>query len=534
MTDSDDHRPLGAGVIADSTRQGPMAPRGLWFSRGPRGTAQTTGAFVWLAFILFPAVNAFAKRGTALHHALTITGAVLFVVTYIALVSIWRWRYADRALPVLFAILLALAAALTLSDGTSWGFLFTYCAASAGLISRRFGFGAVVACSVLAGVTSALGGASGGQVISWVASSAGIGMLILVMRDLRIRNEELSEARGELARMAVTQERERFARDLHDLLGHSLSVIALKAELAGRILTDRPGGGATRAGENESVSGAVGSGGADAGGAEAGGADARGADAGWAEAGGADLRGADLRGADLRGADPGGVGESAGDVLERAAKEVRELEQVARTALGEVREAVSGYRQPTLAGELAGARMALSAAGIEADVQEAHVPLDPAVEAVLAWAVREGATNVIRHSGARHCTLRIKASLTDAGAEVIDDGLGEAARARRAGGAGGRGASGAGGSRAGDPGASRAGDRGANGAGDPGQDGAVNGGGWREGVAVGDRVATGNKISGHGLAGLAERAQLLNGMVEAGPRAGGGYRLAVTIPVSRA
>ena len=59
---------------------------------------------------------------------------------------------------------------------------------------------------------------------------------MLVMRDLRTRNEELSCARAELARLAVAQERQRFARDLHDLLGHSLSVIALKAELAGRLL----------------------------------------------------------------------------------------------------------------------------------------------------------------------------------------------------------------------------------------------------------------------------------------------------------
>ena len=48
--------------------------------------------------------------------------------------------------------------------------------------------------------------------------------------------------------------------------------------------------------------------------------------------------------------------------------------------------------------------------------------LDPSVEAVLAWAVREGATNVIRHSGARHCTLKISASLADATVEVVDDG----------------------------------------------------------------------------------------------------------------
>ena len=184
----------------------------------------------------------------------------------------------------------------------------------------------MVACTVLAGVCSALGGANGGTVIGFVASSAGVGLLMLVMRDLRVRNVELNEARAELADMAVAEERERFARDLHDLLGHSLSVIALKAELAGRLLADGP---------------------------------------------------------------------------HDAANEVAEVEQVARTALREVREAVSGYHQPTLEGELAGARMALSAAGIEADVEEARVRLDPAVEAVLAWTVREGATNVIRHSGAQ-------------------------------------------------------------------------------------------------------------------------------------
>ena len=56
------------------------------------------------------------------------------------------------------------------------------------------------------------------------------------------------------------------------------------------------------------------------------------------------------------------------DRPDRAAAEVADVEQVARQALGEVREAVSGYRQPTLDGELEGARMALSAAGIEASV----------------------------------------------------------------------------------------------------------------------------------------------------------------------
>lgn len=432
----------GAGVFAASGNGGSADPdecgvdacpepprlRGLWFDgRRPRGTAQNIGAFIWLAFILFPAVNAIAKHGDALNRGLTIAAAVAFVVLYIMLVSLWRVRRGDRVQPALFAGLVAIAAALTLSNGNSWGFLFTYCAACAGLITRRSGMAAVLGCSVLAGVTSALGGASGGQVVGWIASSAGIGLLVLVMGDLRVRNEQLVAARAEMARMAVAEERERFARDLHDLLGHSLSVIALKAELAGRMLSGDAGDGKT---------------------------------------------------------EPG--------TLARAAVEVRELEQVARTALGEVREAVSGYRQPTLAGELAGARMALSAAGIEAEVQEARVPLDPPVEAVLAWAVREGATNVIRHSQAGHCALRVTASLTDAGVEVIDDGVG--------------------------------------GAGVIGGAGRENGGGGTARVGTALRSA-GN--GGHGLAGLAERARILNGTIEAGPIAGGGFRLAVTVPVSR-
>jgi two-component system sensor histidine kinase DesK len=350
------------------------------------------GAFVWLAFILFPAINAFARHGTAIHHALTIAGAVAFVLIYIALILIWRQRYADRTLPVLFALLIAIATALTLGDEGGWAFLFTYCAACAGLISRRFGFAGVVLCSVLAGVTSAASGAAGGQVIGYVASSAGIGFLLLVMRDLRIRNEELSEARAELARMAVAEERERFARDLHDLLGHSLSLIALKTELAGRLLRDQP---------------------------------------------------------------------------DDAARELSDAENAARQALGEVREAVSGYRRPTLDGELAGARMALSAAGIELVVHPAEGVLDPDAEGVLAWAVREGVTNVIRHSHARGCTVRVTAGPAGAAIEVADDGLGSAA-------------------------------------------------------------ANGHR--GSGLSGLEQRARDLGGALEAGSPPGGGFRLLVTVP----
>jgi len=388
--------PGEACAAVEDRADGPRV-RGLWFDARPRGFAKNTGALIWLAFIAFPAVNAIARHGSALAHALTLAGALVFVAAYLGLVLLWRRRSADLILPLLFVVLVGIAIALTLSNGNSWGFLFTYCAACAGLISTRYGLAAVLSCAALAGVSSAIGGANGGQVVGWVASALGIGLLILVMRDLRIRNDELSQARAELARMAVAEERERFARDLHDLLGHSLSVIALKAELAGRLLPDR---------------------------------------------------------------------------AEDAAGEIAELEDVARGALTEVRDAVSGYRRPTLDTELEGARMALTAAGIHADVVRAPATLDPAVEGVLAWAVREGATNVIRHSRASHCTLTISSSLADAGVEVVDDGVGPAA-------------------------------------------------------------ARGNGNAGHGLEGLAERARSLNGLIEAGLRPGGGYRLAVTVPVPR-
>ena len=202
---------------------------------------------------------------------------------------------------------------------------------------------ALCACSVLA-----VGGPVG-EAIAWSTPTLGIGMLMLVVADLRTRNRELHEARAELAQLAVADERARFARDLHDLLGHSLSVIALKAELAGRLLREQPA---------------------------------------------------------------------------EAAGHVSEIEQVARGALTEVREAVSGYRQPTLDDEIAGAKMALSAAGIEAEIERPAVTFDPAIEAVLAWTVREGATNVIRHSGAGHCSVKVMAGLGEAGVEVLDDGPG--------------------------------------------------------------------------------------------------------------
>jgi two-component system sensor histidine kinase DesK len=358
-------------------------------------------AAVWLIFILVPIVDALGRGGQApARHWLVVAGALAFSGVYVALIVI---MFDDRR-PLelaLCGVLVALAVALTIGDEASWGYLFCYCAACAAMVLPSTpGFAAVLATAgITVGATAVAGGALGSG-LGFAASVIGVGFLLMLLRDLRVRNGELSAARAELANVAVAAERERFARDLHDLLGHSLSVIAIKAELAGRLLPDAP---------------------------------------------------------------------------DRAASEVADLETVARQALREVRDAVSGYRQPTLAGELEGARVALSAAGIEVSFEGDPVSLDPAVEAVLAWTVREGATNVIRHSGATRCSVRIRSAAGDAGVEVVDDGAG------------------------------------------------VNGA-----LAGGGAPSDGG---GNGLAGLRERAAGLRGRIEAGTAPGGGYRLSVSVPV---
>jgi two-component system sensor histidine kinase DesK len=143
---------------------------------------------------------------------------------------------------------------------------------------------------------------------------------------------ELDRGRATAARLAVAEERLRFARDLHDVLGRNLSVIAVKSELAAR-LAERGDGAAVT--------------------------------------------------------------------------ELAEIRSVAHDSLREVRDVVGGYRTADLDAELAGARSVLRSAGVECRVigDGAHLP-EP-VQAALGWVVREATTNVIRHSDATACTIRL-------------------------------------------------------------------------------------------------------------------------------
>ena len=105
-----------------------------------------------------------------------------------------------------------------------------------------------------------------------------------------------------------------------------------------------------------------------------------------------------------------------------ARDEIQEVVDVARKSLDEVREAVAGYRVPKLEEELTRAQSALRSAGIAASYENLAGRLTASEEAVLGWSLREAVTNVIRHSGARHCWIKLRREAGGVQLEVTDDG----------------------------------------------------------------------------------------------------------------
>ncbi|WP_438948500.1 sensor histidine kinase [Streptomyces atratus] len=313
---------------------------------------------IWLAFMSAPVKDLADGDHTPWATALGALGLLVFVGAYLALVFRHTSKALDRrAVHTTIAFLGALAVVLSLTLGAAWLVLFVYVAVSVGatmpLRTARWLIPVVVAALVGTGLTVD----HPREIITALVFPALLGGFAMTgVRQLIRTTIQLREARATVAQLAANEERLRLARDLHDLLGHSLSLITLKSELAGRMLPDHP---------------------------------------------------------------------------EQAAAQVADIEQVSRQALVDVRSAVTGYRRPTLPGELAGARTALAAAGITADVPaEAPDGLPEKPEEVLAWALREAVTNVVRHSSARHCTVALTPRQTLDGRvlelTVADDGVGAA------------------------------------------------------------------------------------------------------------
>lgn len=297
--------------------------------------------YLWLAYLGAPLYFAMGSHDSTV-LALTLGSIAVFLPMYL-----WGyWLNGPKALiPILVIAIIGIALA-PFNDGA--GVFFVYAGAFAFRVgSPRAAIGTLVGIITIVVAHGVLTGA-GVQWIAWPAASTALIGAMMIYGGEAHRKRLAAEA--ESRRLAVVAERERIGRDLHDLLGHTLSVIALKSELATRIGADAP---------------------------------------------------------------------------ERALSEMRDVEQISRQALAEVRRAVNGWGAPVrLADELERARMALAAANVTAQLEVASPRTSPEVEQTLAFVLRESVTNVIRHAGASRCEIRLSQSPEGLVLSISDDGHG--------------------------------------------------------------------------------------------------------------
>ncbi|MFF7334541.1 histidine kinase [Streptomyces sp. NPDC008150] len=325
---------------------------------------------IWLVYLSAPVTDLLWGDHGTVGTVLGWCGLTAFVCGYMLLV--FRTGRGERNEWVIGSLvgLAAGSTALVLTLGESWLVLFVYVSiASGAALPLRLARWALPVTAALMAALAFVVPDGGDDLLALLIPALLGGAAMTGVRQLLRTTIALREARATVAQLAANEERLRLARDLHDLLGHSLSLITLKSELAGRMLPARP---------------------------------------------------------------------------EDAAQQVADIERVSRQALVDVREAVTGYRRPRLASELAGAQVALTAAGVVAELPAEPDTLldgvDEDAESALAWSLREAVTNVVRHSGARRCTVELLRRQTLDGPvlelSVEDDGSGTGPGAGAGGGPG--------------------------------------------------------------------------------------------------
>ncbi|MEV7660218.1 histidine kinase [Paenarthrobacter sp. NPDC089316] len=275
---------------------------------------------------------------------------VAFFAAY-AILPMFSRRRGNRTGLLCVAILLALNGVVIGLVGKEalWTWPFLACAIAMTPLPPRVDFALIMGLSGIS-LASELADGNPEQAFFQPALILSLGFMMSSFARLIRQTAELRAAQTELADAAVAAERSRVARDMHDILGHSLTVIAVKAELAGRLLEDTPDGAAK----------------------------------------------------------------------DRAVAEIGEVQELARGALADVRATVAGYRGVNVLAELAAARTALESAGIDADLPRTVEQVPAKYRELFGWVLREGVTNVVRHSGAVRCRVRLTASAV----LVEDDGVG--------------------------------------------------------------------------------------------------------------
>jgi two-component system sensor histidine kinase DesK len=300
--------------------------------------------YAWTIYLAFFLIGPIAGHVSAPAWALTIATLVVFLAMYFR-----GWWVHGRELALIVAAM-TLLGAVWFPYNPGAGSFFIYAAAFAPFIgSPRT---SVIAIAGIEIVTIALVLAFHVPVLNaiWpVVFVLLIGATNMHHAASDRTNARLRLAQDEIEHLAKVAERERIARDLHDLLGHTLSLIVLKSELASK-LAERD--------------------------------------------------------------------------ADRARTEIRDVERISRDALAQVRSAVGGFRSGGLQSEIDEARAALKSANVTLDASLDRVQLAPAHEAVLALAIREAVTNIIRHAHARHCTVSLRATAASNTLTITDDGRG--------------------------------------------------------------------------------------------------------------
>ncbi|WP_037310809.1 sensor histidine kinase [Amycolatopsis orientalis] len=319
-----------------------------WWSGMPprtgRGPKPTRWVLIMLTFVLpllIPAgLNVFRSEATAegpVIFGLLVFYGACYVLFPMVMRPSGRWMYF-----ALSGTMLLTGAVLTFLMGGN-PYVLVYATAVAAFIlppAWAVIFNGTTLLGVLIGL-SLTGAPDLGDFVTVVSVTVAMFFMANLVRAVR----KLEAANQEIATLAVAGERERLARDLHDILGHSLTTITVKAGLARRMLES--------------------------------------------------------------GKDDG-----------RALEEIREVEGLTRSALSDIRATVSEYREVSLSAELAGARAALRAAEIDADLPHAVDNIEPGLQRTFGYVLREAVTNVLRHSEAKRVTVRFGKRWL----EIEDDG----------------------------------------------------------------------------------------------------------------
>lgn len=301
--------------------------------------------YAWLVYLTSVPFFGYASGQTSARFwAPTIAGIMVFLVLYF----LGYWTKGKKLLWIIAAITLLGAVSAPANPGASVYFVY---AAAFVAMTGEVAFAVRILGLVLVSIAS--------ETLAfhlppyfWIPAavfSLLIGSINIHFRQRQQDTKKLLMAQEEVEHLAKIAERERIARDLHDVLGHTLSVIVLKSELASKLAERDPA---------------------------------------------------------------------------RAAQEIKDVERISRDALAQVRSTVRGYHSLSLQAEAEQATATLKAAGVKVECNFAAAEMPPSHEGVLALALREAVTNVIRHAKASYCGLRLRPVEGGCELEIKDDGCG--------------------------------------------------------------------------------------------------------------